>query len=143
MANPIPPESDDMDLYTMLKQQESLLEQFLFTLKSDDQSSSTSSLVSGRSSNSKNDGQTPSISIVNELQTMNDRMKFVVRNLMETVEKSKQETKTLQKENHTLRKELSNIKNDQTKPTNASSNRTSTLSSFPELPPLEPPKLLY
>ena len=145
MANRITSESDDIDLYNILKRQESLLEQLSFTLKSqsDQKSSPSSSLGSGRNSNSKIDGQTSPILIVNELQTMNEKMKFAFRNLMETMEKSKQETKALQKENHSLKKELNNLKNDEGKSTNAGNNRTSTISLFPELPPLETPKLLY
>nr|XP_027204903.1 uncharacterized protein LOC113798547 [Dermatophagoides pteronyssinus] len=145
MANRITSESDDIDLYNILKRQESLLEQLSFTLKSqsDQKSSPSSSLGSGRNSNSKIDGQTSPILIVNELQTMNEKMKFAFRNLMETMEKSKQETKALQKENHSLKKELNNFKNDEGKSTNAGNNRTSTISLFPELPPLETPKLLY
>ncbi|XP_046909763.2 uncharacterized protein LOC124491182 [Dermatophagoides farinae] len=148
MANRIISESDDMDLCNMLKRQESLLEQLSFTLKNHNQSSQkstpSSSPGSGCSFNSvKIDGQTPPISIVNELQTMNEKMKSIYLNMVETIEKSKQETKTLQKENQSLRKELNSIKNDPNKSKNVSNNRTSTISSFPELPPLEPPTLLY
>lgn len=64
--------------------------------------------------------------VIEELKTVNDKLRHLV-------EKAQQEIRHLKDENAHLRKELNTLKNAP-----SSSNK-----SIPELPPLEPPKLLY
>lgn len=71
--------------------------------------------------------------VIEELKTVNDKLRQWVHHLVENMEKAQNEIRHLKDENGHLRKELTTLKNAP-----SSSNKT-----LPELPPLEPPKLLY
>ena len=71
--------------------------------------------------------------VIEELKTVNDKLRQWVHHLVEGVERAQQEIRQLKDENGSLRKELTTLKT-----TLSSNNKT-----IPELPPLEPPKLLY
>ncbi|KAJ6222784.1 hypothetical protein RDWZM_001329 [Blomia tropicalis] len=70
--------------------------------------------------------------IVEELTTINDKLRQYFDHLVESLEKSQAEVTALKDENSQLRKELFVLKSQD----NANK-------AIPELPPLEPPKLLY
>lgn len=67
--------------------------------------------------------------LLNELQIITGKLRKATMNLMDSLDRSQAEVQSLQNENSQLRKELLELK---------CNNKT-----FPELPPLEPPTLLY
>jgi hypothetical protein len=139
-VNKIDKNSLELELYRVMEEQDSLL-QFILTNKDNHlnksqdlsepqkdlqnfSSTSTESLYKSGTKKPKDDKTT-----IEELQTLNDKLKQLVFQLLGELEKSQKDNFVLQTENQKLKEE-----NRKTRIT-----ETSTL----ELPPLEPPALLY
>lgn len=122
----------EMELFRVMEEHDSLL-QFLINKKSDDvselqteppiiSSTSSESVYKSGAKKPKDDKTT-----IEELQTVNEKLRQLVFQLLGELEKSQKDNIVLQVENQKLKEE----------------NRNTLSSTLPELPPLEPPALLY
>lgn len=133
--NPEELEQKYQELYHVMNEQDSLINCLI-----DQQQIHSSSTPSGSSRSSpteelkfKSGNKKPKEDkeIIEELKTVNEKLRQWVHHLVDGLEKAQIEIHNLKDENNQLRKEVSSSKN-------SNSNK-----KIPELPPLEPPTLLY
>lgn len=127
------------ELFHVMSEQNSLLNYLIGQKHPDAQSGTDSSNRSSPTNELKfksgNRKPKEDKEIIEELNTVNEKLKNWVHHLVENLEKAQQEIHGLKDENSQLQKELSAMK--------ASFVNCNANQAIPELPPLEPPKLLY
>lgn len=119
-------DSKDRNLFSVVNEQDSLID--LLIGQHENESSPNKEKSQSTQPNCK---LTDCKSSLMELKKLSEKLKKCAHDMTNNLDKAQQEIQTLQDENSQLRKELVALKK-------SNSNKT-----FPELPPLEPPKLLY
>lgn len=158
LSHGLPPASDsnqtqlESEIYRVLEEHDSLLQFWMDNNTRDGKGdkqpetatpSTSSSLVNSYQSGSKlSKGDK---TVIEELRMSNDQLRILVHQLLSELEKLQHEKQVLMKEIHEMKCDRLNQKYNQSSDQTSGSSSASSSGQhmIPQLPPLEPPKLLY
>ena len=116
-----------------------------FSSQSSNRSSPTEELKSNNNNNKSFDNKKQPENdkeIIEELKTINEKLHHWVHHMVENLEKAQLDLQNLKEENNQLRKELF-LKNNIANNNNNNINNNNNDNNISELPPMEPPTLVY